>query len=69
MKTLLAIVLCFCVGCGVSEQEKLAKRLNDKMDREEEVNRTFKIRWKQAEEDLRADLKKKRPLIFNDEND
>ncbi len=44
MKTFLAIVLIFCVGCGVSEQEKLAKRLNDKMDRAEAVERIAKPR-------------------------
>ena len=41
MKTLVCVALLFCAGCGssevekVSEQEKLAKRLNDKMDKDE----------------------------------
>lgn len=43
MKTLIGIVLCLCVGCGVSEQEKLAKRLNDKMDCEERMQRKEKV--------------------------
>jgi len=42
MKTFLAIVLCFCAGCGVSEQERLAKRINDKMDIEESREKRLK---------------------------
>lgn len=46
MKTLIAFVLLICAGCGggVSEQEKLAKRFNDKMDREERTQREEKER-------------------------